>query len=215
MTPTTGKLKGFDTVAVFLLSASLCLASVAYSAPLSQQQLKNAQALADAVDWAQQNYQRTSHPLHVQTLSIEVQEQKEAQPARLARVYQYHYDLQLARVLVVDPDSKDVVSEQTIASIHLPLNRSEIDLAAKLLASHQAITETLQKEQLQRGDVAFETLQELEMKASIYEPTDSEHPCSRQRCALLSLFDSTRTVFAAEPVVFLQSLHVELLRSPR
>lgn len=215
MTPTTEKPKGFDTGALFLLLASLCLASVAYSAPLSQQQLENAQSLADTVDWAQQNYQRTSHPLHVQTLSIEVQEQKEAQAARLARVYQYHYDLQQARVLVVDPDSKDVVSEQTIASIHLPLNRSEIDLAAMLLASHQDITETLQNEQLQRGDVAFETLQELEMKASIYEPIDSEHPCSRQRCALLSLFDSTRTVFAAEPVVFLQSLHVELLRSPR
>lgn len=215
MTSTTGKLTRFAAVAIVLVGVSLCLAPLAHTAPLNEQQLANAQSLANTVDWPQQSYQRTAHPLHVQTLSIEVQEHKGAKPANLARVYQYHYDLQQARVLVVDPDSKNIVSEQAIPSIHLPLNRSEIDFAAMLLASRKDITETLQNEQLRRGGTAFQSLQELEMKASIYEPMDSEHPCSRQRCALLSLFDNTRTVFAAEPVVFLQSLHVELVRSPQ
>jgi hypothetical protein len=62
--------------------------------------------------------------------------------------------------------------------------------------------------------VPFQSLDELEVKASIFEPLNKQHACARERCALLSLFDRTRTVFATEPVIYLSSQRVGLLQAP-
>ncbi len=153
------------------------------------------------------------HPLGAQTLFIEKQESKQTANTTLVRVYQFHYELQQARLLVVNPDDNRIVKIQPIASVHLPLNPTEIAYATDLLAQRADILDTLRQAQIRRGRMAFDKLAELDVKASIYEPLDNQHTCYIQRCVLLSLFDETRTVFSTEPVINLQTLQVTLLDS--
>ena len=130
---------------------------------------------------------------------------------RLARVYQYQHSLQKARVLVVDLHTDRVVRQQMISSAHLPLNSAEIDFALKVVANNSMMLEQLRNEQRRRGVPVFGDLDELDVKASIFEPIVSTHRCAKERCALLSLFDASRTVFAAEPVVYFATRRAELL----
>ena len=173
--------------------------------------------LADTTPWIQARsslntgYPLDVHPLGVQTLSIEKQENKNLPDAARLRVYQFHYDLQQARLLIIDSNSRQVLDIQPIDSVHLPLNESEISYATAILTSQSAIIERLRAEQTTRGRLPFRQLSDLDVKASIYEPLNHGDICYRQRCALLSLFDDTRTVFANEPIVNLQSLDVRLL----
>lgn len=198
-------------------------ASPTLAASLNQAQLQQALQLTNSTVWvaAVKAESRAAHiegaevalphPLGAQTLSIEKQESKKQPESKLLRVYQFHYELQQARLLVVDPDENRVIRIQQIASVHLPLNAAEIAYASQLLSQNNTILDTLREEQLKRGRVAFDDLSELDVKASIYEPLDAQHPCHRQRCVLLSLFDVTRTVFATEPVINLQTLQVTLM----
>ena len=156
-------------------------------------------------------YPSGEHPLGVQTLSIEKQENKNLPDAARLRVYQFHYDLQQARLVIVNPDSRQVLDTQPIDSVHLPLNDTEISYATAMLSSQSTIIERLRAEQTARGRPPFRHLSDLDVKASIYEPLDHGDICYRQRCALLSLFDDTHTVFVNEPVINLQSLDVRLL----
>jgi len=193
---------------------------------LTAQQRQTAAALASSIAWKGPvgktltvfSSGQRAHPLGLQTLSIERQEQKN-RPLRASaeaqvRVYQYHYHTASSRVLVFSLANEQLLSQHSIPSVHLPLNSSEINFAAQLLTQHGNIIKDLQNEQSQRGQPAFVQLSDLDVKASIFEPLNSNHPCATERCALLSLFDHTRTVFATEPVVFLQSRQVKLLNQP-
>ena len=191
-----------------------------HAATMDVQTSQLASQIASETPWVQsrvqprtqsRNSKRHGHPLGVQTLSVEKAESK-SQTSATTKVYQFHYDLNSARVLTIDPQLGSVVNTQTIDSVHLPLNEVEIAYASQLLGSQTAMLETLREEQRRRGQVAFSQISELELKASIFEPHDTQQICSRQRCALLSLFDDTRTVFSVEPVINLQSLKVETLR---
>jgi len=90
--------------------------------------------------------------------------------------------------------------------------RNEISFARELLSSQEDILAQLRDEQVRRGVSAFVELSQLDVKASVFEPLDTSHPCYRQRCALMSLFDQTRTVFSIEPVINLQTIQVDLLK---
>ena len=59
----------------------------------------------------------------------------------------------------------------------------------------------INSEQQSRGLMQLLDLDSLDVKASVFEPIDSAHVCHAERCALLSLFDKTRTVYVTEPVV--------------
>ena len=74
------------------------------------------------------------------------------------------------------------------------------------------IMQALNEEQRAHGLSELSDLTSLAVKASIFEPNDKTRLCATQRCALVSLFDSTRTVFAVEPVVNLQQLSVSTLQ---
>ncbi|MFK7853104.1 MAG: hypothetical protein AB8B79_03280 [Granulosicoccus sp.] len=184
-------------------------AQKSFAGGLSLQDEQLAAEMAGKIAW--QAERTGSHPLGLQTLSIEKQEQKNSSGTRLVRVYQYDYSQESARVLVLDLLDQILVREQLIDNIHLPLNSVEIDYAISILASHDVTVDQLRIEQRRRGRAEFVQLSELEIKASIFEPMDPEHSCSRQRCALLSLFDDTRTVFTVEPVVHLGDARLELL----
>lgn len=188
-------------------------AQTMFAGGLSVQDAQLAGEMAAKIDWRSE---RTgthpgSHPLGLQTLSIEKQEQKNSSGTRLVRVYQYDYQQESARLLVLDLLDQILVREQPIHTIHLPLNSVEIDYAISILASHGVTVDLLRAEQRRRGRAEFVQLSELDIKASIFEPMDPQHSCATQRCALLSLFDDTRTVFSVEPVVYLGDARLELL----
>lgn len=196
---------------VFLASASAFSAKPVDAGRLSHTDRQTAVNLASNVAWHRATDRTDAHPLAVQDLSIEVDEQKHRRSDPLVRVYQYHYHLHSARVLLFDLTTAQLIDEQQIDSVHLPLNEREIRFAGQLLSARNDIVERLRDEQRLRGRPPFQTLDQLEVKASIFEPLDSDHACAEQRCALMSLFDGTNTVFSAEPVVNLQMQTVTLL----
>ncbi len=164
--------------------------------------------LAAQAPWAETAGKRQSHPLGVQTLFIEKQESKDASQALRARVYQYDYTTQAARLLVIDLANQSIIREQAIESVHLPLSEQEIAFARALVASDESLLSALRSEQTLRNVMPFTSLDELDVKASIHEPLDSEDPCFVSRCALLSLFDASSTVFSTEPLVDLSKQQV-------
>jgi hypothetical protein len=171
-----------------------------------------AAALAAKIPWVKaRGHSDSLHPLGVQTLSVEKKESKNAADTTLLWVYQFHYDLRQSRLLTLNPSTETITKTQTIDSVHLPLNTAEIAYAISMLEAQSTIIDQLRDEQSSRGQAAFTSLAELDVKASIYEPLQQEHTCRQQRCALLSLFDNTNTVFSTEPVVNLQSQQVGLL----
>jgi len=182
----------------------------AFAGGLSLADQHKAAEIASAVPWPSAAAAQT-HTLGLQTLSIEKQEQKNSSGTRLVRIYQYHYAIESARLLILDLIEQKLVGERSIDTIHLPLNQIEIDYAVRIVAGREDVIEQLRAEQLQRQRPVFSNLAELDIKASIFEPMDPLHACAVQRCALLSLFDATRTVFSIEPVVYLGVARLELL----
>lgn len=164
-----------------------------------------AESIAAQAPWEQHTGKRLSHPLGVQILFTEKPESKHETLERFARVYQYDYTRQSARLLDINLVTHSVTRVQAIDSVHLPLSNEEIAFASGLLAQNDALLARLRSEQSQRGSTPFVLLSELDVKASIYEPLDSDHPCALSRCALLSLFDHSHTVFSIEPLIYLNS----------
>ena len=170
--------------------------------------------VANTVSWVQPRAPLAdAHPLQIQTLSIEKDEQKKNKQSQRARVYQFHYDIQQSRLVLIDLPTASVVSTHTIDSVHLPLNANEIAMARKLVEADQTIMQKMAKEYARRASVSLTDLSMIDVKASIFEPSNNAHICATQRCALLSLFDQTHTVFAVEPLVNLQRLSVTTLRN--
>jgi hypothetical protein len=201
-----------------LVSFALCVAVMSASlsidaSGLTKRQAEQARLLSTETQWPQSRALVAPHPLGLQTLSIEKQERKNQHSTRWVNVYQYHYTLQSSRLLLIDLESNTVSRQSPIDTVHLPLNDTEIDFAISLLSDDKALIDQLRLEQIQRSASALTSLAELDVKASIYEPISAANDCHKQRCALVSLFDKTRTVFAIEPVVNLTTLHIEALGS--
>jgi len=170
--------------------------------------------LANNHAWQQQQSSLKSYPhrLGVQTLSIELDERKKNDHTRRARVYQFNYQLKQSRLVLIDLDNVSVVKQQVIDSVHLPLNAMEIATARMLVEQQTDIMEKLNQNRSQRGMSPLVDLATIEVKASIFEPDNPQNNCAMQRCALVSLFDHTRTVFSVEPLVNLQTLSVTTLQ---
>lgn len=197
-----------------LCIAFMCAPIATNASGLTSEQTGHALFLSTQAPWSQPRTQIAQHPLGVQTLSIEKQERKNQYDSRWINVYQYNYALQSARLLLVDLQSDTIVRQSSINSVHLPLNDTEIEFSKSLLGDKQELIDRLKLEQTRRGASRFNLLAELDVKVSIYEPRDTAHACYRQRCALVSLFDDTRTVFTTEPVINLTTLQVETLGRP-
>jgi len=194
-----------------VLGCALGLSSLSHAQGLTLGQEAQARALGAVASWPSTVSARSFHPLGLQTLSVEKQERKGQTAVRQVHVYQYHYGHRSARLLTVDLVDNSIIGQRRIDSVHLPLNTIEIDYARTLILQDASVMQKLHEEQTRRGQPLTRDLTELDIKASIFEPMNGLHPCSTQRCALLSLFDQTRTVFAVEPVVLLNTLQVQLL----
>lgn len=199
--------------AIALALLAVCLpAIVAQASSLAHETSVLARALAQRTPWSQPRQGAAVHPLGVQTLFVERQENKQDPDLLRVSVYQFNYQLEQARVLSVDAGIYRVLKNQPISSVHLPLSNEEISFSRQLLSTENDILNRLREEQSNRGHPAFTDLSILDVKASIFEPMDTTHPCHRQRCALMSLFDDTQTVFSVEPVINLQTMQVSLLK---
>ena len=152
---------------------------------------------------AAQNAAKPTHQLAEQTVSVEPDIGKGGAGDKQVRVYQFNYQTASARLVVV-LNTESVISESAIDSVHLPLNDRESRAALTLLAQNSEALALLRADQIRRGQKPFADLFELSVKASIFAPIDTGHPCAVYRCALLSLFDKRNTVFAMEPFVNLQ-----------
>lgn len=190
---------------------SVSIAGLSHAAGLSLEQQNTAASIAATVPWPTARALTDNHPLGSQTLSIEKQERKNQRDVRFINVYQYNYPQRAARLVVIDLQDGTLQKESSIASVHLPLNDIEIDYAISLLVNTSGLMESLKREHLKRSAQPFSSIDELDVKASIYEPRDKDHACQYDRCALLSLFDKTSTVFTIEPVINLSTLSVSVL----
>lgn len=184
----------------------------AVAAPLTIEQQIQAEQLANAAAWQRPEESETPngkltqvHPLGLQTLSIEPDVTKNGNARSRVRVYQFSYALSAARLVIVSLDKNEIIKETPVLSAHLPLNSVENQAALTVLSTDPEAITVLQAEQQRRGFQPFSRFSELSVKASIFKPIDATHPCANQRCALLSLFDKSNTVFAMEPIVNLQS----------
>lgn len=193
---------------------ALFYAATASASSLSDIDRQLAVDLAKAVSWVEpRTGQSGAHPLSVQTLSIEKHVRKKNKQERLARVYQFHYNLQQSRLVLINLDSNEVEKTQLINTVHLPLNATEMATARTLVETSPDIMFRIRNEHDRRSATPLADLATLDIKASIFEPGDQSHVCATQRCALISLFDQTHTVFSVEPLVNLQRLTVTTLQA--
>ncbi len=199
------------TTAVYSASA---LSSTVYHSALDPQERLAVGEMANLQPWQllRNAQSEPAHKLGVQTLSIELDERKKGDQRRRARVYQFNYDSQQSRLVLVDLQQGAVQKVQLIDTVHLPLNQAEIALARTLVEQNTDIMQRVNQIQRTRGLSDLNDLSNIEVKASIYEPDNNASTCAVQRCALISLFDQTRTVFAVEPLVNLQNLSVTTLQ---
>lgn len=198
-------------ICIYACLISLFIVGLGHSAELSVAQRKTVTTIAATVPWTTPRLLIDNHPLGSQILSIEKQERKSSRGLRFINVYQYNYAHRAARLVVIDLQDGTLIKQTPITSVHLPLNDIEIDYAISLLALSEGLVNSLKHEYLKRSTQPFNTIDELDIKASIYEPRVKDHVCQYDRCALLSLFDKTSTVFTLEPVVNLSTLSVSVL----
>ena len=182
--------------------------------PLTQAERHIAERLAQQQPWPDSPAHEHSgnnnspHALAQQTLSVEPNVGKRNDHEDQIRIYQFNYQTEMARMLVVSLNTETVVRESVIDSVHLPLNERESQAALSTLAQSVEAVALLRADQQRRGLKPFSDLSELSVKASIFAPIEPEHICTKNRCALLSLFDHNNTVFAMEPFINLQEASI-------
>lgn len=207
-----------DVIRIVLASILLVVmpsVSATYlSASLTESELRFSDVAANNQAWLQTRNANNAqtHPLGIQTLSIEMDERKKNKTERRSRVYQFNYRLQQSRLVLVDLTNQTIVDTKAIASVHLPLNDVEIEMTRALTEQQAFIMQLVNQELQARGLAGIANLASLDVKASIFEPNEKSHVCATQRCALVSLFDDTRTVFNVEPIVNLQTQTVSTLK---
>ena len=201
-----------STVFCAVAGLAWALSHVANAAGLSAAEEALALESQLMLPWLPAKRMAIKHELGVQTLSVELVDIK-GSTDRLARVFQFSHLTERARSVTVDLSTGEPLYQTDIRSMHLPLSTTEMAYAKKRLSVHNSLIEQMRAEQRRRGVTPFTSLDELSVKAVIFTPPNEEHTCRRERCALLSLFDNSHTVFSLEPVVQLRSGKVTPLES--
>ena len=172
-----------------------------------------AASISDNTPWnvnTEQSLRSRAHPLGVQTLAIEWHSLKAPQGQRLARVLQYDHSARRARRLIIDVDTRSLVQEIEISSVHLPLGTQEEAWVLQHLEQDARVLSSINTERAHRGQASLTSLGQLNVKATIHEPLDNTDVCHTERCALVSLFDSEQRVYVIEPVVVFASGNIQL-----
>jgi len=212
---------GLITDAIAALALSCLLGFPVYANELTNTERTAAANIAKGAQWRQaitksatvSSTSVSTHPLGIQTLSIEADWKKQNTGARLARLYQHDHRSVQSRLLIINLDTQQVVEERSIGSVHLPLSAQEIDYATQLLHNNTEMLNRVNQHRLLYALAPLDNLRGFDVKASIYEPLYPDHLCSNQRCVLFALVDNTLTVSTVEPLVLLSSGNVTLLQS--
>ncbi len=176
-------------------------------------QNRNAQKLDSSLQTKNTNTFNTE--LGFEVLFIELQEVKfrTSEFPRLAEVYVFNYVTGIASVMLVDVESQRVVNSRQINNIHLPLNDREVQVATQLVLNKQALKTELALEYEKQTGKPLVSLQQLDMKVSIWNPGNAgqySQDCKLTRCALVSLFTKNHYNFSVEPVVNLSTSSVNI-----
>lgn len=153
--------------------------------------------------------------LGLEVLLVELQEVKyrATDATRLAEVFVFDYASSTAKVMLVEVESQRVISSRQIYDIHLPLNEREVAVATRLLLDDTTLLSNLALEYEKQVGKPLVSLQQLDMKVSIWNPASGgqySQDCSLTRCALVSLFTKNHHNFSVEPVVNLSTGSVNL-----
>ena len=208
------------TIALVGLFALQVSAASAWQDALSNTEISQALDLADLtinidlhlpLDASEANHvalqQTSAHLLGTQLLLVELKEQKKKNSdQRLAEIFTYNYNMQLAQRHIVDIQQRALVSVQDINSAHLPLSNTEIDYANWLLWNNsslrQRVTEEVNDLQL---PTSSDSIALTDARVSVWVPGSPERGaasgCDLQRCALFSLYTENQESLTTEPVV--------------
>ena len=165
----------------------------------------------------QRSTSKSNNPamLGIEILMIELQEKKSVQPSdpRLAEVFIFDYATNRASVQLIDADTLEFMSKRDIEHIHLPLNQREQNITLQILANDQTLTSALEHEYVEQFGQPLNSLEQIDMKVSIWEPGPNDTKgtfCKLTRCALVSVFTHNFYNFSIEPIVELQNATVHL-----
>ena len=212
-------IRGLYVILVGLLSMHLSVA-IAWQEALSQGEVSKAIELAEITTSPGSKLstsapgadrttlqQTTTHALGTQIIFVELVEQKQVDSGRrLAEIFTYDYDSQLAQRRIVDIQQSVLVSIQDINSAHLPLSDIEIDYGSRLLWNNTGLRQHVMQELggLQLTPLT-DSLALTDARVSVWVPGSLEQGassgCHLQRCALFSLFSANRDSLTIDPVV--------------
>lgn len=194
----------------------------AWQAPLNESEKSKAELLAlsnqaDSSPSLRRRDVSEHHPLGLQVLLVEPQEQKKTKnhDSKVVEVFVFNHHTHLAERTLVNLSSNTLISSQQISGVHLPLSEEEIaysidavrrdvSVQTKLLEEHATLAHRANKD-IMAG---------LKLRVAIWVPTTIEHAgdsrCDHERCALISLFDADNISYTTEPVVNLKTGKVAL-----
>jgi len=205
-------------IACFISTA----ANSAWQAPLTLQEKNAAESAALNHQSTSATTRRSSisnpdHPLGVQTLLIEPQEQKKTSPGsqKIAEVFTFNHHTHSAERTLVDLPSNTVISTEQIHGVHLPLSDAEIDFSIEAVRNDTQVQTKIFEEHASIGHRNTpDVLEGLQLRVSIWVPTTPAHAgnsqCDQERCALISLFDADNLSYVTEPVVNLKTQQIFL-----
>lgn len=153
--------------------------------------------------------------LGLEVLLVELQEAKNraTDAPRLAEIFLFDYASNTANIMLVEVESQRVIGSHQLNDIHLPLNEREVAAATGLLLDDATLMSNLASEYEKQVGKPLISLQQLDMKVSIWNPGSSERyprDCSLTRCALVSLFTENYHNFSVEPIVNLSTGSINL-----
>ncbi len=148
-----------------------------------------------------------------QVLLVENRETKNntlADP-RMVEVFVYSYNSGKTYLQIINLDNNETASSQLVNSNHLPLNQNEQNYVKERLSGDSSVLSAVDSEMQRHFSQAVQTLRDVQMKVSIWQPNPSQSDlppaadCLQQRCAIVSLFTDDYFNFSIEPVVNLNT----------
>ncbi len=197
---------------VVVLCAFAALIAPAQATTLNDAERRMASRVAASTPWdatasqthAQASLRLTpsvSSTLGIQELAVDAHTHKSGPAQRLVHVWQFHHGAQLSRRLLIDLDDARVLEQRTIGSPHLPLNELEEAWVNAMIATDTHVLAGVNKERERLGQVPLASLDTLDAKIIIFEPSDNTARCATRRCAAVSLFDDRQRAYTTEAVV--------------
>ena len=132
---------------------------------------------------------------------------------RIAEMFVFDYDTGITTRYEIDLATDNILREDNMQSIYLPLNDNEQTLATRLVTADSTVMTAVNNEYLKQFQQPLAELDDLLMKVSIWKPNRTDTSavateCRTDRCAQISLFSRSNFSLSVEPVVNLKQMTV-------